>query len=242
MKILAWYSKLRFRVSIHSVVSLLRRHRKALQLLGTLIVFFTFVLREVLREDARSKKESYDAAEVQFNLRNSLIDLDDKIRHVGFLVLTLSPSSEQPDKWSQAHWDTAHDRIIQTERLLELADNLRKILPRAEVAEIQQTIQKIKLRLPEISDELSAADSSREDLQLRDRNSEWSLVTTHSLGARREALDLFPPLLEKLGKKAKHAQRLYIFFDSSSIALYALGVLLAATGQLLGLDTDSTEN
>jgi hypothetical protein len=230
------------RINTRSFISGLRARRRTLQLLGTAIVFFTFVLRDVLRENARTTKETYDAAEEQFNLRKSVIDLNEQIRHVGFLVLTLSPSSQDPERWDQAHWDTAHSRIEQTRGILALADTLRRILPQHEAEDANNSIKSITSSLQMLSSELENAAGSKKDLELHDPNSPWSIVTHDTGATRSQALHLFPSLLENLEKEAKHAQRLYVFFDWSSLVLYTVGVILAATGQLIGVETEPIEN
>ena len=68
------------------LLSYAKRHRRVLTLLGTCILFFTFIFRDVLREDARGKKDTYDAAETSFSILDGLIGINDRIRHLEVVI------------------------------------------------------------------------------------------------------------------------------------------------------------
>jgi hypothetical protein len=90
---------------LQSVISVLKRHRKLLTLVGTVIVFFTFVFRYVLREKARGTKDSYESAASSFSLMDEIINVSDRVRHLQVVVQSrqlngeyqVAVQSRQPD-------------------------------------------------------------------------------------------------------------------------------------------------
>jgi hypothetical protein len=87
------------------LITFLKLHRGLVTLIGASIVFFTFIFRDVLREDARARKDNYERAQALFDLKTSIMDLNDSIRHLVFLVLTEKPYSEDQNKQRHAHWE-----------------------------------------------------------------------------------------------------------------------------------------
>ena len=215
-------------------ISFLKKHDNGLKLLGTIIVFVTFVTKEILQEAARDKREAYETAQVLLGQNYNFIDLDDKIRHINFLVLTLTPESENPGKWKQARWENNHDRIDQLRRLLELIDKISATLPSGHVEDLAKRVSDLKARIPSLKQELSDTNETSAD-------SEWDKLTSKVFSDLKAARDLFPSLLDKLEQEAEVANRNYIIFGWCSWGLYTLGFLVAVLGQLLGIETKAED-
>lgn len=215
-------------------ISFLKKHDNGLKLLGTIIVFVTFVTKEILQEAARDKKDAYETAQVLLGQNYNFIGLDDKIRHIDFLVLTLTPESQNPGKWKEARWENNHDRIDQLRRLLELIDKISATLPPGHVQDLANRVSDLKTRIPSLEQELSDANKTSED-------SEWNKLTRDVFSDLRAARDLFPSLLSKLEQEAEVANRNYVIFGWCSWGFYTVGFLVAVIGQLLGIETKAEE-
>src|SRR5258708_6226791 len=136
------------------LVAALEPHRGLVTLVGTLIVFLTFIVRDGLREKARARRDKYDNAQASFDLNASIRDLKDSIHHLDFLVLTEKPYSDDPNRQRHAHWEIVHTRIKDLESLITKVDGLRKTLPPGKAnKEAADQISFFSSRSKELSDQ-----------------------------------------------------------------------------------------
>jgi hypothetical protein len=211
----------------------LKPHRGLVTLLGMLIVFFTFIFRDVLREKARARRDKYEKAQASFDLKTSIMDLKDSILHLDFLVLTEKPYSEDPDRQRHAHWEIAHERIKELEPLIKNIDGVLQTLPPGKANKEADQLESFKSRNKELSDRLEKeppGDSAEASDQL------LTDVFEERSGIQRTG----QAVLQSLETENERTEGLDHFFDWCSLALYMLGVVFSVTGQLLGVKNDTS--
>jgi hypothetical protein len=216
------------------LIASLEPHRGLVTLLGTLILFLTFISRDVLREWARAERDKYDSAQASFDLNSRIVDLKDSIRHLEFLVLTEKPYSEDPNKQRHAHWEIDHERIEDLESLIEKVDGLRQTLPSGKAnKEAADQLKSFSSRNEELSNRLGKAPPG-DSVEASDQ------LMTDVFKEKSEIQTTGQAIVKSLKDESDSAEGWEHFFDGCSVALYTLGIVFTVTGQLLGVKMDAS--
>jgi hypothetical protein len=211
------------------LLAFLEPHRVLITLLGTLILFLTFISRDVLREWARTKRDKFENAHASFNLNKSITDLNDSIHHLGFFLLSEKPNSEDPNKQRHAHWEIAHECIDYLEPLIKNVYDLCQTLP-SETKKEQDQLRFFSSRSKELGDRLGKEPPGEASDQL------MKDVFTEEEDIR----DTGQSVIKSLENEAEYAEGWEGVFNGCSLVLYPLGIVFTVTGQLLGAKIDTS--
>jgi hypothetical protein len=234
-----------------SFISVLKRHRKLLTLFGTAILFFTFVFRDVLRENARGTRDSYESAASSFALMDKIISVSDRVRHLEVVV------ESQAHGYKESSYTLRKSTELRLEDLKTSIQNAKQVcerLPRSKVGPTQSALEEIQNEADKISSELDAKKLSAseppiaselptgfEPLASSDLKSFYDQkVQQVKYRLQPEVKKRSDEILSVLAAEAQSAAWWYSLFNACSIYLYVLGIIVTAVGQVIGKDDDDS--
>lgn len=217
----------------------MKRHRRGLTLLGTGIVFFTFIFRDVLRENARGKKDNYDIAVTYFYVLDGLIEISDRVRHFEEGVENdLRHLKEMASKESQpGHYeDVPTLKLAIDYRLAELRNTIRNLrgLPSIAIAPQEKTLDEVDKETEKLAAEFNNLDGRTSDSQNTPETlwKQYSSLRDQARKLRQKVQQISGPVLATLMRESSEAAGKYQTFDRLSLVFYILGVIVTVIGQL----------
>jgi len=222
------------RRSYSLLLSYAKRHRRFLTLLGTFILFFTFIFRDVLREDARAKKDNYDAAETSFSILDGLIGINDRIRHLEVVIEGhLRALKEVASKESHFE-DTPTLRgaaAFRVEDLQNAIRNLKRVcgaLPSSAISlqnknlmEVEESTEILATKFTNLRCTSSGLNNAPETLW-----HEYNDLVDEARSLQQRVKEIAKSVLNVLESESSEAAGKFKAFDNLSLAFYILGVLV----------------
>jgi chromosome segregation ATPase len=238
------------RRSYSLLLSYAKRHRRFLTLLGTFILFFTFILRDVLREDARAKKDNYDAAETSFSILDGLIGINDRIRHLEVVIEGhLRALKEAASKESHFE-DTPTLRgaaAFRVEDLQNAIRNLKRVcgaLPSSAISlqnknlmEVEESTEILATKFTNLRCTSSGLNNAPETLW-----HEYNDLVDEARSLQQRVKEIAKSVLNVLESESSEAAWKFKAFDNLSLAFYILGVLVTGISQLAASKDDPSSD
>jgi len=217
--------------------SFVKRHRRGLTLLGTGIVFFTFIFRDVLRENARGKKDNYDTAVTYFLILDGLIEISDRMRHFeevaesDFRALIEMASKESQPRYYE---DTPTLKLAIDYRLEELRNAIRNLraVPSIAIAPQEKTLDEVDKETEKLAAEFNNLNGRTSDSQTETLRKQYSGLRDEARDLQHKLQQISGPVLDTLKKESSEAAGKYQTFDRLSLGFYILGVIVTVIGQL----------
>lgn len=239
-------------------------HKRWFSFIGAIIVFATFVSKEILRDNLKDLVGALENAQTLFelrgdnaSLRNQTFDLRVRILDIYDKVVTSKPGSE-----------FARDVGQNLSSVYEVEDELRLVEPTlANTAELVG-------KLPPSDERTTALERCRAELKQAHQASAEAKVTVENLSASRKFLQHPPPFTNEeqgqlalsVGKAAntgrtvwqdveqstlkifeqarqfkEEKERQYKHWTLATYVLYTLGWTLGLVGSLYGVSSESTQ-
>jgi hypothetical protein len=222
--------------SLQGVGGFLKRHRRALAVLGTCILFFTFVFREVLREKARATKDNYDSAEELFSILDAFVNLNDRIRHVEVVI------ESQPNNYVESQHTlrtSAELRLIDLENSIRNLERICKTLTKPPFSgDIEVLKTKVTTLVAKMPDRLESF--SPYSLSNFENKTDYDALVNQIAALQVQVRDKTPKILAALKEESAAAAANYQLFDTASLALYTLGVIVTVIGQVVGNEDEKS--
>ena len=194
-------------------VRFFRRHRNLLTLLGTIIVFFTFIFKDVFRENARGTKDSYDSAASSFTLIDGLVSISDRVRHVEVVL------ESQPLNYVENAYTLKRSTELRLEDLQRALSNIEQVcdtLPKSKISlqlrDLDQVQQKAKLALSEV-----LRPGSSDAIKTTYLRTLYDNKVNEVKELQSEVKQLSDSILKVLGAEAAQAAGHYGFFNWCSL-------------------------
>lgn len=216
------------------IVALLKRHRRFITLLGTVIVLFTFIIRDILREAAHGKKETYESVKQAYATMEVLINISDRVRHVLVVI-----ESQKQDYVENAHTlkestqlrlDELNFAVANVRRVIEALPKSRISVQAAKLDQLREQGTNVINKMAEPIPPGTTDPRSFYEQQVKEVKVEQE---------KRKALG--DSTLEVLGSEADKASKDFDLFNTWSIALYIVGVVVAAAAQLGGAEAETPD-
>jgi hypothetical protein len=235
----------------------LRKHSRLLTLLGALIVFTTFVVKEGMREHLKSVVDSLELADGIFALRE-----DNAINHSAIIeVRQIAGSISSRLREKPRSQEIMGAFVLADERTYLVTDRLTRI--EESIRNIRQLVGVLP-RDPDLSGKLSSHEETLKKLSGEDDSLKWPMnnflmaslssnveeqrKATDAMGVRIYDLKSQTENLEKaVAALASHAlnvsetfrdstERSYKRYSIASYILYAIGWAFGLVGRLSGLE------
>jgi hypothetical protein len=226
----------------------LKKHSWFITLLGGLIVFSTFVVKEGYRDRFKDVSDSITTAENNFVARKTANPLPVFIaivyRRIGRLEGEIRPKGKKSGPSEQAARDEADVTLMKVDEIIAAVDNLSALIEKLpERSEDRILYDDIKNRTDELVESKHKLEKSLMILRMFDPRVKGNVEEVYS-GARlvqSEADYLLTtyvgPLEKKLIKRAREYKKeqeiSYHQATSLSYGLYAVGWMLALVGKLV---------
>lgn len=228
-----------------------KRHAKFFTLVGAFVVFVTFVVKDLLRDNLKDFASALAETQLGCLLRQDNLLLSDKLDLLDTRVDELQQRSDQ-SKFALS------EQEVQILHMIYVGQGIIK-MSRLELDHIQPLVQKVSnheqfaARFKTLNQDLDALDSTATTLVMSfreshgkqkdwqrnyDATSEWM---THCQQAESKATDIVDDTLAAaeidLGRDELRLKR----YTSFSYALYTLGWALAVLGKLYGTEGSEVE-
>jgi hypothetical protein len=220
-----------------------KQHRRVFTLLGTCILFFTFICRDVLREHARAKKDNYDAAETSFSILDGLIGINDRIRHLEVVIeghLRALKEAASKESASGHFEDTPTLRGAAAFRVEDLQNAIRNLnrvcgaLPSSAISlqnknllEVEESTEILATKFTDLRCTSSGLNNAPETLW-----HEYNDLVDEARSLQQRVKEIAKSVLNVMESESSEAAGKFKAFDNLSLAFYILGVLVTGIGQL----------
>lgn len=215
------------------MIRFLRQNPKLLTLLGTVIVFFTFVFKDVLQENARETKNNYNSAASSFTLINVLVGISDRVRHVEAVL------EGKLAKYEENAYTLRGLTVLRLEDLESAISNIERVcktLPKPKICVQLEELKKVRRKVKDLQAEAPQLGSSYSTTTANAYIEFYEEKVKDVQELQKEVKHLSDSILRVLKAEAGKAARHSRFFNWCSVFLYVLGVVVTAAGQLVGVN------
>jgi hypothetical protein len=214
-----------------------QRYRKIVTrivtVVGAMLVFATFVYKDVLREKQRDLLDGVTNARLNFSIRNGLILLSDRVRQIEGGISESHSSSDRDDRLDI----TKRSVIWRSQDLSQLLDSVGSLcdaLPQPTHAPLSP----FKTEAEGIQSDIEKLKKSQDPARGRDEDTlnHWEDIKKREATLKKRVQDPIESILDRADHASKEAGKRYSRFSRLSVALYILGFIVGLIAHAVGIN------
>jgi hypothetical protein len=222
-----------------------RTHQRSLSLLGALIVFTTFIVKDAIRDHAKDLVDSIDSAESAYRSGIDLTLVSKEIIDTELRIDHLSEGQSAVPSFQKEHVQVATDILTNTSLYLDKLEALNRLLPenqqdQTSIESAEQTLKEDQAQINDLFDKARQPSVLKSDTADDERS--LSQIESRLWFQYWQAR----PLGDKLARKAEATKNdreaRYRSITIASYGLYTLGWGLALFARILGGDDPISED
>jgi len=219
----------------------LRRHHRTLTFVGAIIVFFTFVVKEGLREQLKGLVDSIEYAESVYLIRGDVDDLRTRVIAIGTQLDLSQPLTlaQKGKDFSSIQYDDNY--ILRDDSSAVELEIMSRLSDKVGNSTVSKTIEEVKKRRHELADYQSEANGLRTSDADEQEVKKMIAVARSHIDTESRSIEIeiskVAELVAQESRKAKdEAERRYKIATWASYSLYTLGWGLGLVGRLAGVN------
>jgi ABC-type transporter Mla subunit MlaD len=216
----------------------LKRHRQSLSLVGALIVFSTFVIKDAIRQDVKDTVDSLQAAEDVFVTRSENQAAAMTLASIKAYVENLSNKTDSALDYLDDELSGVQEMVLQGKRNL---DNLKRMIDKlpGTNAPLISSLHKLEGNYDAVFESTKTVSQGVADglIRMERRAERIAAVGNQTSDLLIEIQTFADKVIETSDEVRKAEERKYRRYTMLSYFLYAIGWSLALFGRLFGMDS-----